>query len=115
MIKQRGNPGFLARAARIAALVFTCGAVLALATKLFLENRWSSLSCGDSHTVVLDRVVLCALACSLLGVIAGVVALARHAEHRGALLVAVLVAVVTAALILLPDTAGGYACGTITP
>lgn len=106
--------GRLANGATTATLVFAGGAGLALAAKLVCENRWTSLICGDSRTLVLDRLLLAVLTCSLLAVVAGIAAFAGHSEHKGRVVLGVLVAVTAAALILLPDALGRYRCGIIT-
>jgi len=115
MTETTRKPRHRADAASSAALVLAAAGVLALATKLLLQNRWSSLSCGDGHTVVLDRLILAALACALLGAAAGVAALARRASHTGRALLAVAVSTATAGLILLPGVLGGYVCVSVTP
>jgi len=103
-----------AKVAATVGLAFAAGAVAALAAKLFLESRWTSLTCGDSQTVVLDRLQLAALTCSTLAVIVAIAALVGHSEHKGRAGLGILVAAITAALILVPDALGGYACGIMT-
>jgi len=100
----------LGKIAPTVGLAFAAGAVAALAARLFLESRWRSLTCGDSQTVVLDRLQLAALTCSTLAVVAGIAALVGHSEQKGRVGLGVLVAAIAAALILVPDALGGYAC-----
>jgi uncharacterized membrane protein YbhN (UPF0104 family) len=98
-------------AATTIALLAATGAVLVLFAKLFLENRWTSLTCGDDRTLVLDRLQLACLACSTLAVIAGITALARRTRRPVWIIAAVLAAGMVATLVLVPDALGGYQCG----
>jgi len=103
--------GLLARSTTAVALLAATGAVLALVAKLFLENRWTSLTCGDVQTLVLDRLLIASLACSALAVVAGITALACRTRHPVWVILTVLAAGMVAALILIPDVLGGYRCG----
>jgi hypothetical protein len=95
-------------------LVLAACAALSLVAKLFFENRWASLRCGDTHTQILDRLVLAAVLCSILALVAGVTALAGHTRHKGWIILGMLVAGAVVAFVLVPDTLGGYRCGILT-
>jgi hypothetical protein len=94
--------------------VFAAGALLSMIVKLFLEGRWASLTCGDTHTHVLDRLVLAALGCSIVAVITGIAAVTSRTQHQGLVVLGMVVGGAVVALILVPDALGGYQCGIMT-
>ena len=102
-------------AASTAALLSASAAVGTLLAKIVLVDRWSSLDCGDSRALVLDRLVVSALTLSVLALILGVGGLIGRSERRVWAALGVVIASVVAALILIPDALGGYRCGVLTP
>jgi hypothetical protein len=116
----RAPRGF-AKVATTITLVAAAGALLALGTEILLEGRWADLTCGDGRTVTLDRLVLTALVCAVLAVLAGIVALVGRTANRGRVVAGVLIAVIVAAALVvapavpwLPGDVGSYVCGIST-
>jgi hypothetical protein len=84
-----------------------------LGAKLVFEKAWPPLLCGDSRSVVLDILVLAALAFSLLAVVLGVCALVGGSRHKASVAMTLTMGAAVGALILIPDALGGYQCMTI--
>ena len=82
-----------------------------MVTELLFEDRWASLTCGDHQTLILDRLLLAALVCSILAVLVGIVALVGHTRQKRWVILSMLGAGVVIALIFVPDALGGYRCG----
>lgn len=105
------GPGPVSRTATPATFVLAAGSVLSLVAKLLLEDRWTSLTCGDTQTLILDRLLLAAPVCSILAVLVGIVALFGHTRQKRWVILSMLGAGVIIGLILVPDALGGYVCG----
>lgn len=96
-------------------LLLTGVAVASLVAKVLLVERWSSLDCSDSRTLVLDRLVIGAIFLSTLAVAVGIVAIVSRRERRMRVVLGIVVSLLIAALVVIPDALGGYQCGVQVP
>ncbi len=73
------------------------------------------MDCGDSQTLVLDRLVGAAITLSILAVVLGIGALVGRSERKTWTALGIVIGLVVAALIVIPGALGGYQCRVLTP